>query len=156
MIKIERVTARGAALTILQTLFNEYAQELDVDLCFQNFEQELANPLVKYGSPGGVLFLAFWKEEPAGCIALQPVNGATCEMKRLYVRPAFRRHGVAKALVQALLIEAKALCYKKMVLDTLDQLQPAIRLYGQCGFINTPAYYLNPLQGVVYMKKDLL
>lgn len=141
---------------IASMLFLEYAAELNVDLCFQNFELEVEDPLSKYGAPTGALFLAFFNNEVAGCIALQPINQQqTCEMKRLYVRPGFRKEGLATLLVDTLINRAKEMGYKKMVLDTLDKLVPAINLYKRHGFTETTSYYQNPLPGVIYMAKDL-
>lgn len=141
---------------IASMLFLEYAAELNVDLCFQNFSKEVEDPLSKYGDPKGALFLAYFNNEPAGCIALQPIKlEHACEMKRLYVRPNFRKEGLATLLVETLIDRAKELGYKKMVLDTLDKLVPAIKLYRHYGFDETTPYYQNPLQGVIYMEKDL-
>ena len=137
-------------------LFLEYTTELNVNLCFQNFSQELEDPLAKYGTPAGALFIAFYNNEPVGCIALQPISlTQTCEMKRLYVKPDFRNMGIATTLVEALSNRAKELGYTRMVLDTLDKLVPAIALYQRHGFIKTTSYYNNPLPGVVYMAKEL-
>ena len=156
MLRIEKITAAGPELNLVRTLFKEYAAALNVDLGFQNFDHELDDPLEKYGPPHGNLLIAFWNDEPAGCIALQPIKqDGVCEMKRLYITPAFRKYGIGDELVKKLLSEAKNLGYQKMVLDTLDTLQPAIRLYKRNGFKNTSAYYFNPLPNVVYMEKEL-
>jgi len=139
----------------IRTLFREYEKELDENLCFQSFEAELKNPLKKYGSPKGVLYIAKWKDELAGCIALMPLQEeGVCEMKRLYVRPQFRKHKIGKAMVEQLMKDGKRLGYTTMKLDTLQKLQPAIALYKQYGFTETTAYYENPLPGVVYMEKQ--
>ena len=141
---------------IASMLFLEYAAELNVDLCFQNFSKEVEDPLSKYGAPAGALFLTFINNEPAGCIALQPIKMQdACEMKRLYVRPNFRKEGLASLLVQTLINRANEMGYKRMVLDTLDKLIPAIKLYRHFGFVETTPYYQNPLPGVIYMEKDL-
>ena len=155
MVKIVIVESEGDALRIARTLFREYAVELDADLCFQSFDDELEDPLKKYGPPHGALFLAYYHNEVAGCIALQPLNEGVCEMKRLYVRHDFRKHGVGRELVEKLINEAKAKGYSKMVLDTLERLQAAIQLYQMNGFNHTSAYYANPLPGVVYMEREL-
>lgn len=156
MLRIEDVTTYGPELALVRTLFSEYANELNVDLCFQKFDEELDQPLTKYGPPGGTLLLAYWNGEPAGCIALQLIKpGELCEMKRLYTRPSFRKFGIGEELVRVLVARAKALGYQRMLLDTLHKLQPAIKLYKRHGFVNTSAYYFNPLPGVVYMEKDL-
>lgn len=139
----------------IRTLFREYEKELDENLCFQSFEAELKDPLKKYGSPKGVLYIAKWKDEVAGCIALMPLQEeGVCEMKRLYVRPPFRKHKIGKAMVEQLMKDGKQLGYTTMKLDTLQKLQPAIALYKQYGFTETTAYYENPLPDVVYMEKQ--
>ena len=154
MLQIISITEEGLLMDEIRTLFRAYEQELDENLCFQSFEEELKNPLKKYGPPCGVLYIAAWNNEVAGCIALLPLQEtATCEMKRLYVRPAFRKHKIGKALVEQLLKDAEQLGYEKMKLDTLQKLQPAIGLYKQYGFVETTAYYENPLQEVVYMER---
>lgn len=134
-------------------MFKEYFDELNENLCFQSFDKELHDPLSKYGEPGGSLFLACWNSKPAGCIALQPLQEeGTCEMKRLFVKPGFRDYGIGAKLVQVIIDEARQKGYRKMVLDTLERLQPAIKLYRKYGFKNTAPYYKNPLLGVVYMQ----
>jgi len=154
VLNIIKIAVESAALETVRLLFLEYAAELQEDLCFQSFDAEVRHPLEKYGPPNGVIFLAYWNDEPAGCIALQPLSGeAVCEMKRLYVKPAFRKYGIGRALVEHLLEAADRLGYTSMRLDTLDRLQPAIRLYEQYGFKVINAYYDNPLPGVVYMER---
>ena len=156
MLSIQTISSDIAALETVRQLFLEYAAELQEDLCFQSFEAEVKDPLKKYGPPAGTLLLAYWNDEPAGCIALQPLPTAgVCEMKRLYVKPAFRKYGIGRALVAYLLEAAAAIDYTRMRLDTLERLQPAIRLYQQYGFNIINAYYENPLPGVVYMEKKL-
>jgi putative acetyltransferase len=156
MVIIKRISDNNQELNFIRDLFQEYSNELNENLCFQSFDEELKNPLKKYGGSYGSLLLAFWNNEPAGCIALQPLNKeGVCEMKRLYVRPQYRKFGIGEELVKMLLTEAKEKGYKKMVLDTLERLQAAIRLYEKYGFKNTSAYYINPLPNVVYMEKFL-
>jgi N-acetylglutamate synthase-like GNAT family acetyltransferase len=157
MIELIDIQHEGWLMNEARKLFEEYEQELDEDLCFQRFEEELKNPLKKYGPPLGVLYVAKWNSEIAGCVALAPMHEKDCcEMKRLYVRPHFRKHKIGKVLVEQLMKDALMMGYKKMKLDTLEKLQPAIGLYKQYGFIETTSYYHNPLDGVVYMEKDLL
>ncbi|MBX9734919.1 MAG: GNAT family N-acetyltransferase [Chitinophagaceae bacterium] len=156
MIQLKHITTPGAELEIVRHLFTAYAKELNVDLCFQGFEEELKMPLKKYGPPTGSLILAYYHNEPAGTIALQALaEEGVCEMKRLYVSPNCRKAHIGERLVDALLTDARNLGYKKMKLDTLDRLQPAIQLYLRKGFVVTTAYYPNPLPGVVYMEKLL-
>lgn len=154
MLTLKYITQNDADLETARHLFKEYADELAVDLCFQSFDEELQNPLKKYGPPTGSLILAFWDNEPVGTIALQALEEkGVCEMKRLFVQAPFRKFGIGEALVKAILIEAKKLGYTKMKLDTLEHLKAAIALYLKHGFIITTAYYHNPLPEVVYMEK---
>lgn len=155
MLKIESVTTEGQGLEVIRSLFLDYQRELGEDLCFQSFDAELKDPLQKYGAPMGVILLAYWNDEPAGCIALYNLGDGIGEMKRLYVKPEVRKHHIGLALTKALLARAAELRYQVMKLDTLQRLTPAIRLYQQLGFITTTAYYQNPIGGVVYMEKQL-
>ncbi|MCS7061744.1 MAG: acetylglutamate kinase [Anaerolineae bacterium] len=134
-----------------QELFVEYAQSLGFSLCFQGFDEELAGLPGKYAPPAGRLLLARFGEQLAGCVALQPIDARTCEMKRLYVRPAFRSRGVGRALAEAIVEAGRALGYRTMKLDTLASMTEALTLYRSLGFEEAPAYRFNPLNGVVYM-----
>ena len=140
-------------------IFREYAHSLDVDLCFQNFEAELAALPGDYAPPGGHLLLAFVDGALAGCGALRPMPGTdyanACEMKRLYVRPAFRRFGLGRVIAQALLDEAQQLGYSEVLLDTLDDMEAARGLYASLGFEEIPPYYYNPIPGAHYLKATL-
>jgi putative acetyltransferase len=140
-------------------IFREYAASLDVDLCFQNFEAELAGLPGEYAAPGGHLLLAYVERELAGCSALRPFadldHANACEMKRLYVRPRFRRFGLGRILAQALLDEARRVGYSEMLLDTLDDMESARELYASLGFVEIPPYYFNPIAGAHYLKADL-
>ena len=156
MLRIEHITKEGAALDTVRDLFRAYEMELDENLCFQSFETELAKPLEKYGPPQGDIILAWWNNEVAGCIALMPLEDKVCEMKRLYVKPPMRKNKIGEHLVNELISSARNKGYKFMRLDTLDKLQPAIRLYEKYGFKNISPYYENPLSGVVYMQKSLI
>jgi putative acetyltransferase len=140
-------------------IFREYAASLDVDLCFQNFEAELAALPGEYAAPAGHLLLAFVDRQLAGCGALRPLADAdyanACEMKRLYVRPRFRRFGLGRVLAQALLDEARRAGYSAMLLDTLDDMEAARELYTSLGFAEIPPYYFNPIAGAHYLKAEL-
>jgi GNAT superfamily N-acetyltransferase len=140
-------------------IFREYAASLDVDLCFQNFEAELASLPGEYAAPGGHLLLAYVEGELAGCGALRKFADAhyanACEMKRLYVRDAFRGLGLGRILAQALLDEARNAGYSEMLLDTLDDLEAASELYASLGFVEIPPYYFNPIAGAHYLKAEL-
>jgi ribosomal protein S18 acetylase RimI-like enzyme len=156
MLSICFIEKNSEAIDIVKELFTEYANSLNENLCFQSFDKELEDPLKKYGGPKGCLLLAYWNDEPAGCVALQPLaEEGICEMKRLYVRDKYRNKGIADELITTLLAEATKKNYTKMVLDTLERLVPAIRLYAKHGFVNTAAYYKNPLPNVMYMEKEL-
>ena len=161
MLVIKHIVEEGKELDSIRDLFREYEKELDEDICFQSFEEELKDPLKKYGPPSGDLVLAYWQDEPdsyrvAGCIALSRLKeDGVCEMKRLYVKPSFRKNKIGRLLVEDLLNSAKEKNYKKMRLDTFLKLQAAVHLYEQFGFKNISAYYNNPLQGVMYMEKEL-
>lgn len=156
MLRIKHIIEEGKELDIIRDLFREYEKELNEDICFQSFEEELSNPLKKYGLPNGDIMLAYWNDEVAGCIALAKMKEAgTCEMKRLYVKPGFRKNKIGRLLIEELLNSAKERNYRKMRLDTFLKLQAAVHLYEQFGFKNISAYYNNPLSGVVYMEKEI-
>ena len=156
MLRIKHIIEEGKELDVIRDLFREYEKELDEDICFQSFDEELKDPLKKYGPPSGDLILAYWEDEIAGCIALTKMKESTaCEMKRLYVKPFFRKNKIGKVLVEELLSSAKERNYEKMRLDTFLKLYAAVQLYKKFGFDNISAYYNNPLPGVMYMKKQL-
>jgi putative acetyltransferase len=139
MLLIKKITTEGDDLAEVRNLILEYAGELQEDLCFQGFTGEVGEPLKKYGPPHGCLLLAQYNNQIAGCIALQPLaEEGCCEMKRLYVRPAMRKHKIGHALVCALLQEAAALKYATMKLDTLERLQAALALYSSVGLQKPP------------------
>ena len=137
----------------------EYGASLGIDLQFQNFDAELATLPGEYGAPGGHLLLAFVDGALAGCGALRALADVdyanACEMKRLYVRPAFRRFGLGRILAQALMDEARRIGYSAMLLDTLDDMEAARELYASLGFESVPPYYFNPIPGAHYLKADL-
>jgi putative acetyltransferase len=140
----------------IHTLLLEYSQQLGVDLCFQNFQQELEGLPGAYASPTGRLLLAMVDDEVAGCIALRKLDDDTCEMKRLYVRPGFRGHGLGRKLAERILKEAREIGYSRMRLDTLPGIMDeAIKLYRSLGFVEIPPYYFNPVEGTLYMQLDL-
>ena len=136
----------------IRLLFEEYAAWLDVDLCFQGFAEEVAGLPGKYAPPDGRLYLARADGRPAGCIALRRFDDETGEVKRLYVRPAYRGLGLGYELAARVLRDAKEIGYRRLVLDTLPRMEAARKLYERLGFRPVPAYYGNPLGGVVYME----
>jgi putative acetyltransferase len=140
----------------VRELWREYAAWLEVDLCFQNFEQELRELPGRYAPPGGRLLLAVVDEQLAGCIALRKIGEGTCEMKRLYVRPGFRGQGIGRRLTTRLIEEARAIGYARMRLDTLPaKMKEAAIVYRSFGFSEIEPYYNNPYADVVYMELSL-
>jgi len=144
-----------AELDAVRELFGEYQRGLGVDLGFQGFAKELASLPGRYAPPGGRLLLALEGTEAAGCVALRALEDEVCEMKRLFVRPAFRRQGLGLRLAMQIINEATALGYAIMRLDTLDTLDSAMRMYAGLGFQRRMPYYANPLPGVVYWERAL-
>ncbi|MFC5522234.1 GNAT family N-acetyltransferase [Polaromonas jejuensis] len=140
-------------------IFTEYAEQLGIDLCFQNFDAELANLPGEYDAPEGALLLALVDGEVAGCCALRALESVdypnAAEMKRLYVRKAFRRFGLGRQLAEAVLDAARMAGYHSVLLDTLDDMESARALYTELGFAEIPPYYHNPIPGAHYLKVDL-
>lgn len=150
------VQAKGAAdLAAVERLFREYQIALNVDLEFQNFSKELATLPGAYTPPGGRLLLGLVDGDAAACIALRPFADATCEMKRLFVRPAFRRYGLGRMLCDALIAEARLAGYTRMLLDTLPSMAGAQALYERLGFKDVAPYRFNPVPGARFMALDL-
>lgn len=156
-----RVVVPDSAATLEATrdIFREYADSLAVDLCFQGFEAELAGLPGEYAEPEGALLLAFADEQLAGCVAMRRLinvdHANACEMKRLFVRRAFRRFGLGRVLVQALMDRARAAGYSAMLLDTLDEMETARELYASLGFVEVAPYYYNPIPGAHYLMAPL-
>lgn len=159
-----------------RTIFREYGDSLNIDLAFQNFEEELALLPGDYAEPRGALLLTLIDSEPdaasgdlrrsdgrwarvAACCALRPLDAAdypnAAEMKRLYVRPAFRGMGLGRQLTEAILDAARSAGYACVLLDTLDDMEAARTLYEDLGFEEVPPYYHNPIAGSHYLKVDL-
>lgn len=140
-------------------IFQEYAASLKVDLRFQDFDQELADLPGEYALPRGALMLAWADGQLAGCCALRPLDASdypnAAEMKRLYVRPAFRGLGLGRLLSEGILDAARAAGYSCVLLDTLDDMESARALYEDLGFEEIPPYYHNPYAGAHYLKVDI-
>ena len=139
----------------VREIFVEYANFLQVDLCFQNFEKELQTLHQVYFPPLGCIILAKDEKKVVGCIALKPIGEDICEMKRLYVKPSARGKALGKQLVEELIHFAKGAGYKTMKLDTITSLKDAIKLYRSKGFTETDAYVYNPLPEVLYLQLSL-
>ncbi len=152
MIQLNYVKYSIKELEQVREIFIEYAEFLQVDLCFQNFEKELQTLHEVYSPPKGCIILANEDEQIIGCVALKPIEEGVCEMKRLYVRPSGRRKGLGKELVEELIRFAKESGYKTMKLDTLTTLTEAVKLYRSMGFIETKPYVYNPLNEVLYFE----
>ena len=137
-------------------LFAEYANSLEIDLGFQNFDKEWKNLPGEYGaSVDGCLLLAVDNKQPCGCVALRKIDEMTCEMKRLYVRPQWTGQGIGKRLAMSIIEEAKALGYRFMRLDTLPMMKQAVSLYQSLGFYPIEPYRFNPFEGAMYLEVDL-
>lgn len=148
-----------AELDALREIFCEYAKSLNIDLCFQNFESELRELPGDYQEPRGALRLAYVDGELAGCCALRPLDTVdypnASEMKRLFVRPRFRRFGLGRQLAEAIMDDARQADYDCVLLDTLDTMESARALYQELGFEEIPPYYHNPIEGAHYLKAEL-
>jgi len=146
-------------LDAAREILREYAAQLGVDLCFQNFEAELAGLPGEYAAPAGAMVLARVDGAVAACGGFRALPDVdypnACEMKRLYVRPDFRRFGLGRELAQALMDRATQAGYSTMLLDTLDDMEAARSLYETLGFEEIPPYYYNPIPGAHYLKADL-
>ena len=134
-------------------LFLEYAQSLGFSLCFQSFDQELANLPGDYSPPDGRLLLAEYDGQLAGCVALHKLESGICEMKRLYVRPQFRGKGLGSALAERILTEAREIDYRQVRLDTVEPvMKDAVAMYRRLGFREIAPYCTNPIAGALYME----
>jgi len=152
------ISQAESAGQIAQTreLFLEYAQSLNFDLCFQSFDQELAELPGDYTPPDGRLLLAEYENQLAGCVALHKIDAEICEMKRLYLRPTFRGKRIGRILTETVIREARTIGYRRMRLDTVEPvMKDAVALYRSLGFKQIEAYRLNPVAGAMYMELEL-
>jgi len=163
---VQAVEFKADRAELVRELFVEYARSLGFSLCFQGFDQELAALPGEYAPPTGRLLLASVEPEGsgpvpaletvAGCVALRWLGEGTCEMKRLYVRPAFRGRGIGRDLAAAAIAAAREMGYRRMRLDTIPaQMAAAVALYRELGFRDIPAYYENPIPGALCMELEL-
>jgi GNAT superfamily N-acetyltransferase len=143
----------------IRQLFSDYQADLGIDLCFQGFADELAGLPGDYAAPDGALLLARVDDRPAGCVALRPLAHSdhlnACEMKRLFVRKAYRGFGLGRMLVEEVVSLARLAGYSTMLLDTLNDMEAARALYQEAGFYEVAPYYHNPIAGAHYLKVDL-
>ena len=142
-------------LEIVRDIFREYANSLAIDLDFQDFDAELANLPGKYAVPRGNVFLAWSNGEVIGGVAMRPIEGDVCEMKRLYVRPAGRGQQLGRQLATFMIQAAKEAGYNKVRLDTIPDMTAARQLYASLGFRPIPAYIFNPVAGAIFLELDL-
>ena len=137
-------------------LFLEYAESLGFSLCFQNFDEELADLPGDYAPPEGRLLLAEYEAQLAGCVALHKLAPGICEMKRLYLRPPFRGKGLGRILTDRIIAEARRIGYQRMRLDTVEPvMKDAVAMYRKLGFHEIAPYCENPIAGAMYMELQL-
>ena len=147
MLRIER----AADMPLVREMLEEYGRATNVDLSFQDFDHELATLPYEYEP----ILVAWSDDAAAGCVALRRIDDTTCEMKRLYVRPAFRGRDIGRKLALAIIDEARQRGFARMRLDTLPSMQRAIAMYESLGFRDIPPYRFNPIEGTRYMELDL-
>ena len=147
--------ASGEPLSWFKELASEYVSSLPFELDFEDFARELRELPGDYAPPGGLLIVAVWDGNPAGCVALRPFDGKTCEMKRMYVRPEFRGHGLGRAIAERAVAEARRIGYEKMRLDTVASLKEANRMYEGMGFREIAPYRHNPRPDARYFELTL-
>jgi len=152
-----KIVQAGTSEEVAQAraLFEEYAASLDFDLHFQNFREELACLPGEYTEPFGCLLVAWQGDQAAGCVALRKMEKDICEMKRLYVRPAFRNRGVGRSLARAIIDQAKERGYARMRLDTVPAMKEAQALYESLGFNRISPYRFNPVPGTAFLELTL-
>ncbi len=145
----------AADLVEARELFEEYAHTLDFELAFQGFAAEVADLELAYAPPRACILLAKWHGVAVGCVAIRPLDGTTCELKRMFVRPRLRGLGIGHCLASVARQAAREMGYASMRLDTVPAMAAAIGLYKSLGFVEIPPYRLNPVPGAVFMELDL-
>lgn len=155
-LSVVNALAEPEGLAEARRLFEEYATSLGIGVCLQGFDQELATLPGRYAPPEGRLLLAVKADEAAGCVALRALEPGVCEMKRLFVRPAYRGLGVGGLLVDQVIREAKSVGYDRILLDTLPSMTSALALYRRLGFREIAPYRNSPLPGAVYLELELV
>jgi putative acetyltransferase len=148
------IEADYSDLAKIAEMFREYQQLIGVDLCFQGFEEELANLPGKYAPPKGAIFIAVDEDDLIGCVAIRPLSQQQAELKRLYVKPAWHGHGIGKQLFECAMSRAQSIGYGSIVLDTLESMQSARRLYQSYGFREIEGYYHNPDSTAKFYRYD--
>ena len=143
-------------IAAIRELFQEYAQSLGFNLCFQSFDTELASLPGDYAPPDGRLLLLTVEGIPAGCVALHGISPGVSEMKRLYLRPQFRGRGLGKLLTESIISEARQIGYERIRLDTVEpMMRAAVSIYRNLGFQEIPPYRPNPIAGALYLELAL-
>lgn len=152
MLHIYVIGKQDAWLPTVRQIFREYNEQLGFDLCFQNFDEEMASLPGRYAEPDGRLYLGLVDEQPAACGAFYKLEEGICELKRLYVCPPFKGKGYARTLLERAMADAKAVGYHTMRLDSLHRLKDARKLYEKYGFYDIEPYNKNPYDDVYYME----
>lgn len=154
-----RLAESPADIAAIRDLFADYQSDIGIDLCFQGFAEELDALPGDYAAPSGALLLATVDGLPAGCCALRPLLNTdhlnACEMKRLFVRRAFRGFGLGRLLVERIMTLGQLAGYTTILLDTLSDMEAARALYHEAGFVEVAPYYHNPIAGAHYLKAEL-
>jgi putative acetyltransferase len=150
-----RPVRTGPELEAVRVLFREYERSVDAPACFAGFERELAELPGEYAPPGGALLLALEDGAPVGCAGLRPLRDGAAEMKRLYVRPAFRGRRLGRQLAAAVIAAARAAGYATLRLDSLPKMRAALAIYADLGFAPRGPYALEPTPGAVCLERPL-